>query len=291
MKNNIVLVVFLLIGLAASSQDSVIQIYKGVAPGSEKWNWEEKSIKVPDGRILSDVSTPTLTAFIPANPNGTAVIIAPGGAFHILSFDNEGTDVAKWLNSKGIAAFVLKYRVVHEDPAHPENSLRNLFATSNFRKLDSINAPVVLLALKDGLTAMEYVRSHAKAYQIDPQKIGFMGFSAGGTLTMSVVYSATDDDRPNFVAPIYAYANAIIGSKIPKANTPIFVAATSDDDLVPVEHSLRIYSAWTNAKQPTELHLYEKGGHGFGMKKQNLPVDSWREHFANWLQMHGFLPK
>jgi len=146
-----------------------------------------------------DVFKPTITPFIPAQPNGTAVIIAPGGAFHILSFDNEGIEVARQLNALGITAFVLKYRLVHGDPAKPENNFFTLLANRNYAKLDSINAPVVKLALQDGLTAVQYVRQHAGEYGIDPDKIGFTGFSAGATLTMSVIYSATDDSRPNFV--------------------------------------------------------------------------------------------
>jgi len=208
-----------------------------------------------------DVSHPSLTAYLPSNPNGTAVIIAPGGAFHALAFDLEGTEVAKSLNAKGITAFVLKYRLVHNDPAHPENSIGNLMATKNFKKLDSLNAPVVPLAMQDGLTAVKYVRQHAVDYKIDPGKIGFMGFSAGGTVTMSVVYNATDESRPDFVAPIYAYEGAIIGSTVPSAKTPIFICAASDDDLGLATHSVHIYLKWLAADQPAELHMYERGKH------------------------------
>ncbi len=270
---------------------TVIPLYNGAAPGSENWNWEEKQIKADIGTIVMDVSHPSLTAYVPANPNGTAVIIAPGGAFHILAFDLEGTEVAKRLNALGITAFVLKYRVVHSDPAHPENSIDNLMTTRNFKKLDSLNAPVVPLALQDGLTAVKYVRQHAADYKIDPNKIGFMGFSAGGTVTMSVVYSATDDSRPNFVAPIYAYEGAIIGSTVPTAKTPIFICAASDDDLGLATHSVHIYLKWLEVGQPAELHMYEQGKHGFGTKQQGLPVDSWMDRFTDWLAMHGLIKK
>jgi acetyl esterase/lipase len=269
----------------------VISLYSGKAPGSENWNWDEKEFTAGDMKICMDVSKPTLTAYLPAMPNGTAIIIAPGGAFHALAIDHEGTAVAKWLNEKGITAFVLKYRLVHDDPAHPENSIGNLMSSGNFKKLDSINAPVIPLALQDGLTGVKYVRQHAKTYNIDTNKIGFMGFSAGGTLTMSVVYSATDESRPNFVAPIYPYEKAIIGSTVPYVKTPIFIAAASDDDLGLAIHSVHIYLKWLDAKQPAELHMYEKGKHGFGTKKQNLPVDSWMDRFGDWLQMQGLIKK
>lgn len=272
-----------------SNAQTVINLYNGAAPGSENWNWEEKQIKVDIGTIVMDVSHPSLTAYVPENPNGTAVIIAPGGAFHVLAFDLEGTEVAKRLNAKGITAFVLKYRVVHDDPAHPENSIGTLMATKNFKKLDSLNAPVVPLAMQDGLTAVKYVRQHAAEYKIDAGKIGFMGFSAGGTVTMSVVYNATDENRPNFVAPIYAYEGAIVGATVPSPKTPIFIAAASDDDLGLATHSVHIYLKWLEASQPAELHMYEQGKHGFGTKKQGLPVDAWMDRFTDWLAMHGLI--
>ncbi len=268
---------------------TVIPLYNGVAPGSENWNWQEQQIKADIGTIYLDVSHPTLTAYIPANPNGTAVIIAPGGAFHALAFDHEGTELAKRLNAKGVTAFVLKYRLAHDDPAHPENNFSKLLETKNYKKLDSINNSVVPLALQDGLTAMKYVRQHTDKYHIDTNKIGFIGFSAGATLTMSVVYSATDDIRPNFVAPIYAYEGAIIGSTVPSVKTPIFICAASDDDLGFATHSVHIYLKWLAAGQPAELHMYERGKHGFGTRKQGLPVDTWMDRFEDWLKMQGLL--
>ena len=132
---NILTALLSLFACCCINAQTVIPLYNGAAPGSENWNWDEKEIKADIGTIVMDVSHPSLTAYVPANPNGTAVIIAPGGAFHVLAFDLEGTEVAKRLNAKGITAFVLKYRVVHDDPAHPENSIGNLFATKNFKKL------------------------------------------------------------------------------------------------------------------------------------------------------------
>lgn len=284
------LAVFLINNIIANAQ-KVIPLYNGKAPGSEKWDWKE-NVFAPDpatGKIVMDVVDPSLTAFVPANPNGTAVIIAPGGAFHALAFDHEGVEVAKRLNAKGVTAFVLKYRVVHTDPAHPENSIGNLMATKNFKKLDSINAAVIPLALQDGLTAVKYVRQHAAEYKIDPAKIGFMGFSAGGTLTMCVVYNGNDESRPNFVAPIYPYEGAVIGSAVPSVTTPIFLACASDDDLGFAMHSVHIYSKWLAANQPAELHMYEKGKHGFGTRKQNLPTDSWMDRLCDWMTLHGYI--
>jgi len=281
----------LLFSLQSAAQQKPIPLYDGPAPGSENWDWDEQEIKADIGTIVTDVSHPSLTAYIPSNPNGTAVIIAPGGAFHALALDLEGIEVAKRLNAKGITAFVLKYRLVHNDPAHPENSIGKLMASGNFKKLDSLNARVIPLALQDGLNAMKYVRQHAAEFKINPDRIGFMGFSAGATVTMSVVYSATNQTRPNFIAPVYVYETAIIGTSVPAVKTPIFIAAASDDDLGLATHSVDIYLKWLAAGQPAELHMYEKGKHGFGTKKQGLPVDSWMDRFTDWLVMRGFLSK
>jgi len=286
-KSTIVILLWVLVTNAVRAQEKPIPLYNGPAPGSETWNWDERVIKAGDMTVVLDVTRPTMLPFLPAKPNGTAIIIAPGGAFHALAIDHEGIKVAQWLNEKGITAFVLKYRLSHDDPAHPENNFVTLLQTKNFKKLDSINAVVVPLAMRDGLTAVKYVRDHANSYKIDPNRIGFMGFSAGGTVTMSVIYNATEENRPNFVAPIYAYATAIIGSEVPKSRTPIFIAAASDDDLGLAPHSIQIYQKWLDAKQPVELHMFEKGKHGFGMRKQNIPTDKWIERFGDWLEMEG----
>jgi len=291
MNRSFTSVLFFVLAIAAKAQEKSIPLYSGAAPGSEKWTWDEKTIDVTDMKITLDVSKPTLVPYLPVKPNGTALIIAPGGAFHALAVGHEGADVATWLNEKGLTAFVLKYRLAHDDPAHPENNFVALLTAKNFKKLDSINAAIVPLAMQDGLTAMKFVREHAADYKIDPDKIGFMGFSAGATVTMSVVYNSTDKDRPNFVAPIYAYEKAIIGSAVPTVKTPIFIAAATDDDLGLASHSVHIYEKWVAAKQPAELHMYERGKHGFGMRQQNLPTDKWIDRFAEWLQMEGFLQK
>jgi acetyl esterase/lipase len=267
----------------------VISLYEGKAKGSENWTWEEavSEKNIFNTKVIYNVSSPTITAYLPEKPNGTSVIVAPGGAFHTLSIDNEGIDVAKWLNAKGVTAFVLKYRVVRSLTDDPVKELMPKMA--NFKALDEENATVVPLATQDGLTAVKYVREHAKDLNLDPKKIGFMGFSAGGTLTMSVVYSADDSNRPNFVAPIYPYENAIIGTNMPKEKTPIFIAVASDDQLGFMPHSINIYRKWFDAKQPAELHIYEKGGHGFGMRKTGISTDGWIDNFGNWLKMQGYL--
>jgi lysophospholipase L1-like esterase/acetyl esterase/lipase len=271
----------------------VIQLYDSKPKGSENWTWTEQTNakNMFNTEVTYNVVQPTITAYLPPYylATGTAVVIAPGGAFHTLSINSEGQDVAKWLNSKGIAAFVLKYRVARSFTDDPVKEL--MPKMSNFKALDIENDTIIPLAMADGLTAVQYVREHAKEMDIDPNKIGFMGFSAGGTVTMSVVYNATDANRPNFVAPIYAYEPAVIGATPPSVKTPIFVAVAGDDQLGMMPMSINIYKKWFDAKHPAELHVYERGGHGFGMRKQNLPTDTWHERFGEWLKLQGYLKK
>lgn len=288
---------FLLLILFASGPflqaQKVIKLYDGIPPGSENATWSEATStkNMFNTEVVYNVKEPSITAYLPPKHlnTGTAIIVAPGGAFHTLSINSEGVDVAKWLNSKGIAAFVLKYRVA---PSFTDDPVKELSAKmGDFASLDIENEPYIKLALADGLKAVEYVRSHAAEMEINPDKIGFMGFSAGGTLTMSVVYNGTEKNRPNFVAPIYAYEPAVIGSDIPKEKTPIFVCVAGDDQLKMMPMSISIYKKWFDAGQPAELHIYEKGGHGFGMREQKLPVDTWYERYGDWLRMHGYRDK
>ena len=288
-KVSIFILIFIMVQLIYGQEE--IKLYEGVAPGSEKWDWKEgiSENNSFNTKVIYNVTDPTITAYLPPKEmaNGTAIIIAPGGAFHTLSIQSEGIDVAKWLNSKGIAAFVLKYRVARSLTNDPVKELMGKM--NDFNALDKENEPIVPLAMNDGLKSTEYVRKNAESMNIDPDKIGFMGFSAGGTLTMSVLYNSNESNRPNFVAPIYAYEPAIIGSEIPSEETPIYIAAAGDDQLGMVPYSINIYNKWFEAGQPSELHIYEKGGHGFGMRSQNLPTDTWYEEFGAWLKMHGYM--
>nr|WP_293841826.1 alpha/beta hydrolase [uncultured Arsenicibacter sp.] len=294
MKRNYFAQILCLLAFTGTAySQTVIKLYNGKPKGSENWTWSEQTStrNLFNTEVVYNVSEPTLTAFLPPKEiaNGTAVIVAPGGAFHTLSINSEGIDVARWLTSRGVAAFVLKYRVARSFTDDPVKELTAKM--QDFKKLDEENAPVIPLAMADGLTAVKYVRDHAGELNINPQRIGFMGFSAGATLTLSVVYNATAENHPDFVAPIYAYEPAVIGSAIPAVRTPIFLAVAGDDQLKMMPMSISIYKKWYDAGQPAELHIYEKGGHGFGMRKQNLPVDSWYERFGDWLVNQGLMKK
>lgn len=294
MKRSLFSSLLFFLSLVVQAQ-SVIRLYEGKAPGSETWTWDEaeSSKNMFNTRVIYNVSTPTLTAYLPdpATAVGTAVVIAPGGAFHTLSIDSEGIDVAKWLNAKGVAAFVLKYRVVRSMTNDPVAELTGKMR--DFKKLDEENAPVIPLSIADGKRAMEYVRQHAKDFNIQPNRIGLMGFSAGGTVTMGVGFDYSPANRPDFLAPIYPYLGemAIAKQTVPTDAPPLFVCAASDDQLKLAPHSTKLYNDWLAAGKIAELHVYQKGGHGFGMRKQNMPTDSWIDRFGEWLQLNAFLKK
>ncbi|MEO6724968.1 MAG: alpha/beta hydrolase [Blastocatellia bacterium] len=293
MKLKAIALMGLLLALASvANAQKVIRLYPGTAPGSEKWTHQEKEYFSPiwNTQVVTNVVNPTLTLYAPdsATANGTAVIICPGGGFHALSINSEGVDVAKWLAAKGVTAFVLKYRLV---PTGEDGVKELMGKMGNPRKFDEDNAAVVPMAVADGLAAVSYVRKHAADFGITPNRIGLMGFSAGGTITASVLFQYSAESRPDFAAPIYAYMGAVKEAPVPADAPPLFVLAATDDQLGLAPDSVRLYSKWLTSKKPAELHLYSKGGHGFGMRKQNLPSDQWIERFGDWLGLQGLLKR
>lgn len=289
---NFIFLTFLCVSLSLQAQ-KVVQLYHGKAPGSENWNWTEKSTDKNSWNtpIVYNVAVPSLTVFEPAKgkANGTAVIVVPGGGFQALSITKEGTDVAKWLAEKGITAFVLKYRLnrsMTDDPAG--EFMKGLGDTSVMKR---INDTIVPMSIADGKKAVEYVRANAKSYGIDPNKIGIMGFSAGGTVTMGATLDYNEKNKPNFSAPIYPYVSYFKNMTVPADAPPLFIAAATDDLFGFAPDCANLYNSWINAKKSAELHIYSKGGHGFGMGKQNLPSDQWINLFGDWLVQINMLPK
>ena len=262
-----------------------IFLYDGEAPGGDQNDMPEQIYhsEIFNTAVVTNVSRPSFEVFLPEARNGAAVVVAPGGGFHALSIDSEGNDVARWLNERGVAAFVLRYRLVAggEDPVAdlvsktPEQAGRDM-------------AAIAPLAGADGLRAMTLVRTRAEAFGIDPDRVGIMGFSAGGTVAMHVALNFAADSRPAFVAPVYASVRALDTVAVPGDAPPAFLVAASDDQLGLATDSIRIYEHWLSAGLPVELHMYAAGGHGFGMRRQNLPSDSWIERFGEWLHASGF---
>ena len=288
--NKIKLIACLLfICFSSKAQQKVIQLYDGPAPGSENWTYNEQEYHAGgNDALIYNVSHPTLTVY-PADKTiatGTAVIVCPGGGFYILAEIHEGTDVAHWLNKKGITVFVLKYRLGQSLTDNPGKELSGNMKKSDFGKKI---ASVIPLSIADGRAAIQYVRTHTKEYGIDPERIGIMGFSAGGTVAASTAFNYTTENRPDFVAPIYAFMPSNLQGEVAADAPLIFIAAATDDNLGLAPHSVDLYSKWLAAKKPAELHMYEKGGHGFGMHKQNIPTDTWIERFGDWLKLNGYL--
>lgn len=229
---------------------------------------------------LGNVSTPTLTLYTPRGKNtGAAVVVFPGGGYHILAIDLEGTEVCDWLNSQGITCILLKYRVPDSGP-YPKSSA----------------------ALQDAQRALGLVRSHAAEWHIDPHRIGVLGFSAGAHLAAALsthfdqrIYDSIDaadqlSCRPDFAVIVYPGYLALAEQNFaPNPNiqvtdkTPPSFIVQAEDDPVHVENSIVYFQALKNAKVPAELHLYAQGGHGYGLRRTSLPVTTWPQSVDTWL--------
>ena len=279
----------LLLNLTVKAQQKVIPLYNGPAPGSESWNWQqqENADNMYHGNVVFNVVNPTLTVY-PADSalsaTGTAVIICPGGGLLTLSIEQEGYAVARWFQKKGITAFLLKYRLMHTLGTDPYKEMLTKMASG---KLLEYQAPVAPLANADGRAAIAYVRAHAAEYGILPSHIGIIGFSAGGTIAATTAYNYTPENRPDFVVPVYAYFPEEMQKNVPTDGPPMFLAAAADDKSS--MYSVSLYNTWINSGHSAELHIYSKGGHGFGMKTQGLPSDTWSDRLSDWLNVQGFL--
>jgi acetyl esterase/lipase len=286
---NLMIPLFFMNIITTSAQE-ILYLYKDKAPGSESWNWEEKILTGTSGenRKVINVSRPTLTVYRPdhAHANGSAVIICPGGAFHLLDIDNEGYSVVKLLAKKGFTAFVLKYKLLYLDPKDPFAGMAEKM--KDFKKFESIMDADVPLAVSDGKAAMEFVKDHAGDYHVDPSRVGIIGFSAGGTVAAGVGYSNKKNDRAAFIATIYPYLAPFNGMDVPTDAAPLFIAVAENDTFKFDNDCLSIYKNWKNAGNSAELHIYAKGSHGFGTKTQHLPVDHWMDRFTDWLGFLGY---
>ena len=266
----------------------IIELYEGLPVESEGWNFPSGEMIMKNLHVEYNISRPTLTVY-PANPElniGTSVIIAPGGGYFLLVTEHEGSVLAERLSKKGITAFLLRYRV------KPVKDLKKEFeeALSHPETLEQTIAPIAEFAGNDGLQAVKYLRDHAEKLGIEPDRIGMVGFSAGGGVTLMTAFNSTEQNCPNFIAPIYAHMPvALVGRKVPSFNMPAFIAVAFDDDLGLAPTSFELAKKWFEAKQPVEFHAYEKGGHAFGMTPKGLPVDDWIVQFENWMVSHHYL--
>jgi acetyl esterase/lipase len=292
MKKLIIASAFLL-GLSTINAQKSIPLYKGKAPGTESWTQKEAQQfnELFKTEVVFNVAQPSMLLFEAdkAKANGTVIIVAPGGGFQSLSINREGIDVAKKLAENGITAFVLKYRLLETKSNDPAKEMME--GIKDRKAFDAKTAPIKVMAGEDIKTAISYIRTHAKELNINPEKLGVIGFSAGASVILeSVLHSKDASTLPNFAASIYGGSSQeILDTPIPSGTLPLFICAASDDQLKLAPKSVLLYNKWLEAGQPTELHIYEKGGHGFGMGKQNLPVDKWSDVYLNWLKFHKFL--
>jgi acetyl esterase/lipase len=268
------------------SIDSPRALSSGRAPGRDGRTDTRREYfsEVFGTEVVVNVVDPTLTPVLPDDGCGTAVIVAPGGGFHALSINREGYDVAKWLAARGLTSFVLEYRLVPggDDP------VTEMF-TKPAERTAADMAEVSALAGADCAAAIRLVRSHATEFGVDPTRVGVVGFSAGGNVALRVALADDHAVRPDFVAPIYAAARGLDLAAASAASPPMFLVAATDDQLGLADDSVDVYRAWEAAGRSVELHLYAQGGHGFGMRRQNLPADSWIDRLGDWLAARGLL--
>lgn len=256
-------------------------------PGASSKTYPEKQYfsNAWHTEVVTDVSKPSLMVYKPlaGKANRAAVVICPGGGFMALSIESEGIEVAHWLAAKGFTAFVLKYRVAPtrgDATAEFEQLWRH--NKEEFRELIGRTVP---LSMADGLAAMTYVRKHASDWEVSPDRVGILGFSAGGTVAAAAVLRYSPESRPAFAGLIYPATSMFKGVPVPADAPPIFIAAATDDNLGLAGNSVAFYEKWTAAHKSAELHMYAKGRHGFGMRKQGTTSDHWIDQFWDWLQM------
>jgi acetyl esterase/lipase len=243
---------------------------------------------VDNRRFLRNVIVPTLTAFLPdrAISTGAAMIVCPGGGMFTLAIDYEGLDVARWLCQRGIAAFVLKYRVIPTRLDNDEFAVYFAALLQDLPRLGELVRQHTPTVLADGQQAVNMVRQRADEWGIVPDRVGMMGFSAGAYVTIITALHADRANRPNFVASIYGALWENLES--PDPLPPLFIAL-ADDDAITVEPSLQLYTAWHRAKSPVEMHIYSRGGHGFSMRNINPAAEAWIDRMYEWMQVEGLV--
>lgn len=298
------LIVFLPMLASLASAQEELRLWPDGAPGSEDWRFEETVTRNDGGdRVIANVREPTLTVFLPepSAANGAAVIIAPGGALRVLGFDNEGVKVAEWLNERGIAAFVLKYRTLQVDPDAPppaappagmagpgrtELVIRN--ANANPAPGNAALDEVLRFAIADAQEALKLVRARADEWNVDESRVGLMGFSAGGGVAVGTAMAPAGDAYPDFIATLYG--PSLMDVELPDHAPPLFIAVGNAHFNV-TNGCLALFAAWKAADKPAELHVYDQVSGGFGMGIRNLPVDDWIERFHEWMSARGLTPR
>lgn len=307
MKRKHIVLVLICFGLASANliaQDKIINLWNGNIPGAiSNDKYFEGNLVLENGAIrIQKVTTPTLSVFFPSKEkaNGSSVVICPGGGYARLAFDHEGISIAKWFVNLGFTAFILKYRLPN----------------------DTIMQNKSIGPLQDAQEAIRYVRRNSAEFNISLDKIGIIGFSAGGHLASTasthflekVYESDTTSARPDFsilIYPVISMKKEITHSgsrknllgenpgeeivvrfsneeQVSRLTPPTFIVHSQNDQTVPVENSVNYFLALRKNKIKSELHIFEKGGHGYGMGKENGTETHWTEMCKRWLIQNGF---
>ena len=293
LKFTFTLMFCLIVSQTCASEPVVVDLWPGQPPEETKELPPEADQTKPEDKLiagrriikLGNVSTPRIAVFRPEKPNGTAVVICPGGGHHILAYDLEGTEVADWLNELGVTGIVLKYRVPFR---HPDQKWKS--------------------AVQDAQRAMSIVRSRAEDWGIDKNRIGILGFSAGGeTAALTSIFldnrqydqvDETDDvsSRPDFAMLIYPgrlvqkdTASLQSYLQITDRVPPMFFVHAFDDR-VSVHSTLALAGALKDSGVPAEVHVYESGGHGYGLRKTDAPVTQWPDRAVDWMKQRKLVP-
>lgn len=289
----------------AFAQNKIVNLWNEYIPGSmSNVKYVEENLILKNGTVrVQKVTNPTLSVYLPAKEkaNGSAIVICPGGGYALLAYDHEGIQIAKWFNNLGVTAFILKYRLPN----------------------DTIMENKSIGPLQDVQEAIRYVRRNSSNWDLNPSKIGVIGFSAGGhlaatasTLFANKVYNSDSTSaRPNFsilIYPVISMNSEITHSgsrqnllglnptqdlvdqfsaekQVSASTPPTFLVHSQDDKTVPVQNSVNYFLALKKNKVPSELHIFEKGGHGYGTGKEKGTESEWTEMCKQWLLQKGFL--
>lgn len=264
-----------------------IPLYPGAAPGSENWDWSERAVTNKSGLpMVQDVVRPMLLHY-PADRTaiaGTAMIVAPGGGFRTLMMSYEGMDIARRLNAMGVDAFVLKYRLMYTGPGAPTNAPKPASSTSEPPRAITVTGAykaqtgqdLLAMACADGRQAMRLVREQAGKFGVRPNRIGMIGFSAGGVVTSDALVGPAET-RPDFAAIIYGAGEI---KDVPSPAPPLFLAVAADDALA-VSRTLDLFNAYRKEKGLAELHVFQMGAHGFVNKGGG--ADHFMDRVEEWL--------
>jgi acetyl esterase/lipase len=266
-----------------------IPLYPAGAPKMSGATADERWNAIGENPVVRNVVVPTLRPYLPApsKASGAAVLVAPGGGFMMLAMKEEGWDVAQWLADHGIAAFVLKYRVnpTPEDEAAFDRFGRERMAAAFRAGAQAPPPPVFQPAIDDGIAALKLIRSRAADWKIDSNRLGMIGFSAGAMTTLSVALAQRLEAHPAFIGVIYGPMGAV---KVPADAPPLFAALAADDPLFG-RAGIGLLESWQRAGRPAELHLYQRGGHGFGLGRPGTTTELWPDEFLGWLKLNGVL--